>query len=582
MSVQSDFETAATQLREGRAKSALKTAKAAIKRHKSHPAFPNFAGIALCSLDQHRAAIPFFQKALKFAPDFHDARKNLAQSLVVLNQFETAARLLEGLVGKTPNDSGAWYLLALASYENGINDRALEAAEHAIELAPGFAQAFNLRGLILASQGRIVEALNDFRTAMKLAPDDVEILLNASEPLAEHMQHQVALIALQRAVAIAPDNTKAQYWLASQHLSLGDTDAARDGFRTVLDLRPDHAGALERLSALQSADDNSDLLPQIRAAMKSQPAKGTELAQLNFAAGRIEEQLGHDDKAVSAWASANRALSVLHPYDADEDSALNDSLLARFNGTQVQNATMPDGPRPIYVLGLPRSGTSLTEAVLNANSHVVGLGERSAASILIYPLVTKETPFDAMAIADFIRQDSAMLPEFPEGTTAYVDKMPENYRLTGFLLAAYPETTVINVQRDPRDIALSMWKAGFKGQALGYTYDLKAMAHRFNLYAKSMQHWHKTFPGRIIDLRYEDMVQDVHAASQLLATHCGLEWEPTMARPDLNAEQVLTMSASQLRQPVHTRSVGGWQRYEAMLQPLIDGLDPALWPELDS
>ena len=138
------------------------------------------------------------------------------------------------------------------------------------------------------------------------------------------------------------------------------------------------------------------------------------------------------------------------------------------------------------------------------------------------------------------------------------------------------------MRRDPRDIALSMWRGRFTGRALDYTYDQQAMARRFNTYARMMAHWHKVLPGQVLDLSYEEMVSDIDSASRTLADWCGLEWDAAMARPNESAGQVLTMSAAQIRQPVHQRSVGGWKAHETMLGDFIDGLDPALWPEIES
>lgn len=581
MSIQTDFETTATQLREGRVKAALKSAKAGLKRHKTHPAFPNFAGIAMCSLGQHRGAIPFFQKALKLAPDFNDARKNLAQALVELNEFQAASKVLSGLITRTPKDPQVWYLQALVQYETGELDAALVSIDEAISLDEKFAQALNLRGLMRNAAGKVADSIDDYRAAIKAAPNDVEILLNASEPLADQVLFQEATAALERAVQLAPDYPKARFWLSVQQLAMGETKTAREGFKWVLERDPEHATAIHRLTGLQSGAENKELLPLIERALKIKPVVANRSGMLNLAKARIHEQIGEPDKAVEAWAVANATLASESPYDSDADSAFNAEILGQFTGGQFQSESMPDGPRPIYVLGLPRSGTTLTENVIAAHSKVKGLGERGASFNLIGPLIGKGIAFDADAIADFVRQDRSLLPPLPDDAIAYVDKMPENYRIVGFLLAAYPDARIISVKRDPRDIGLSMWKASFKGKALNYIYDFKDMAHRFNLYAKSMQHWHSVFPGRIYDLQYEDMVQDVMATSQDIANFCDLEWEPAMARPDLSAEQVLTASVTQLRQPVHARSVGGWRKYPDMIQPLIDGLDPKLWPNLD-
>jgi hypothetical protein len=211
---------------------------------------------------------------------------------------------------------------------------------------------------------------------------------------------------------------------------------------------------------------------------------------------------------------------------------------------------------------------------------VAPLGERAAAGILLKPLIDADLPFAAEAVAAFRAGDRRLLPELADGTTAYVDKMPENHRLVGFLKTAYPAARVINLRRDPRDIALSMWRGHFSGTALSYTYDLQAMAHRFNLYAETMAHWHAVCPEGLMDLSYEAMARDVEATSRTLAAFCGLDWTPAMARPDLSEAQVLTLSATQLRQPVHTRSIGKWRAHAEMLKPFVDGLDPALWPEL--
>ncbi|WP_425045652.1 sulfotransferase [Primorskyibacter sp. S87] len=580
MSIQSDFQITTDQLRQGRHNAALKTAKSAMKRHKQHPVFPNLAGIALASQNEHHKAVPFFQKALKLEPEFHDARKNLAQTLLFLKQYEKANRMLNKLVTRTPQDAQAWHMLGLARFECADPDGALEAVEKTLEMNPVFAQAHNLRGLILSQLGQIVEALECFREALRLAPNDAEILLNASLPLSQHMMHQEALEALERAVALDPANVSSRYWLATQHLALGNTEEARLGFQTTLEADPIHAAALERLVAMQSGEENAALEPQIKQALAAHSPKSSESAQLFFALGRVLNQNKRTEDAEDAWRSGKRIMARQIPYDPVQDTEHAKKIMARFDGTSPALEDMPSGPRPIYVLGLPRSGTTLTEAVLGANSKVKGLGERSATNKLLKPLIERDVPFDAEKMREFVASDQALLPELPPGTQAYVDKMPDNYRFVGFLLSAYPDARIISITRDPRDVALSMWKSNFGDGGHSYINDLKWMAHRFNLFAQLMRHWNSVFPGRMMTLAYEDLVSDIYSHSQSLAEYCDLEWEAPMTRPNENVEQVLTMSVTQLRQQVHTRSVGGWKQHAEMLAPLVDGLDPELWPNL--
>ena len=159
--------------------------------------------------------------------------------------------------------------------------------------------------------------------------------------------------------------------------------------------------------------------------------------------------------------------------------------------------------------------------------------------------------------------------------------MPANYRFVGFLLHAFPEARIIHIARDPRDVALSMWRSFFPSAWMNFTFDLKAMAFSANLYKRYMQHWEKLYGDRVLTLNYRDIVSDVEAASQQLADYCGLDWVEEMAAPERNTARVRTASVVQVRQGVHKKSLGGWRAMEGALQPFIDGLDPELWPELE-
>jgi hypothetical protein len=223
-------------------------------------------------------------------------------------------------------------------------------------------------------------------------------------------------------------------------------------------------------------------------------------------------------------------------------------------------------------VGLPRSGTTLVEAMLSNHEHVVPLGERGTLGFLLEETIAKGISLDANKLGDLRQEDSRLMPSIPEDTIAYIDKMPENYRLVGFLKAVYPECKIIHVRRDPRDIALSMFKAHFAGSALNYTYDLPSMGHRFNLYDRVMRHWNNVFPGQILEVHYEKLVANIMGEGQLVAEFCGLEWNETMAHPDQTKAQVLTMSANQLRQPVHSNSVGNWKKSQGLLKPFLDTL----------
>ncbi len=584
MTFENDMAQAQRTLEGGQFKHAFRAAKSAARKKPRSPFAPNIAGIALAQTGKHRDAVGWFKKAMKLDPGFSDARRNLAQSYLALGDSDTAQTLLNNLVKQTPGDADAWYLLAQVELQSGAPLQAEHAAGKSIELAPKQVpkrvRAYNIRALARNQMGQIDTALEDFEAALRLDPANVETLVNISLPLARQTRYREAMDAVTRAVELAPGHLGARLRLANQLMESGDNDAAIAQLHKALDLAPKHAEVIETLSKLQSGGQNERLETTARDALKSAPKKSPERASLQFALATIATQDGRTSEADRFLTGANKDMAALLPYDVDHDSVVTDGLLARFQSTIGPGQARPPGPFPIYVVGLPRSGTTLAEAILGAHPGVAPLGERIAAGVLLHPLIEDDLPFDKAAIEAFVAGDQRLLPALPPGTQAYVDKMPENHRYLGFLATAQPHARFINLKRDPRDIALSMWVGHFSGAALAYAYDLKAMAHRFNLCAKTMAHWRTVMPDAILDVPYEHMVEDVDATSRLIADFCGLDWTPGMARPDLNADQILTSSATQLRQPVHNRSVGKWRQHEDMLAPFIEALDPNYWPEV--
>jgi Flp pilus assembly protein TadD len=581
MTLNGDLQLALGQLNQGRYKQALKLARAGGKRHKRHPAFANIEGIALSSLGKNRDAVGAFQKALRLDPEFNDARKNLAQALILLQKDDAALKLLNKYLSALPGDAGAWYLLGQTQMNLGDFDGAVHSAGQSLKLVQNQARVYNLRAIAQNCLGDEAQALADFEAALRCNPDDVETLVNISLPLARQTRFAEADQAARKAVALAPQHRGARLRLAMHLLESGDNDGARDAFHAVLDLSPGDPEAIEQLALLNGPSENEGLFKLARKTLDALPKQSPGAANLHFALARMALQRQDEAGYSQHLAQANGSLASRHPYDVQADEALFARLMARFS-EPVERVAHSERrkPTPIYVLGLPRSGTTLTEAVLGAHPRVKALGERAVAGFLLADFMDSEMVFDPEHCRAFVAEDSARLPKLPESVDFYVDKMPENYRLIGFLATAYPDSPIVHVRRDPRDTALSMWQAHFSGQALGYSYDLETMAHRFNLYARLMKHWHSVFPGRIHEVRYESLVSDIDAQSHDLAGFCGLDWIEKMARPDQAAGQVLTLSAAQLRQPVHNRSVGRWQHHSDMLAPLIRKLDPDLWPEI--
>lgn len=582
MTLENDLGAAIAQLNEGRLKPALKSAKIGMKRYKSHPAFPNIAGVCLSGLGKHKDSVPYFKKALSLAPDFHDARKNMAQSLIVLGRAETALPLVERVLSAVPSDPAALYIKAQAQMALEDNAGAVATLDTALKSDRRNYRALRLRGVLHKAMASYQEAVDDLSAVLAMNANDIEALIDISLPLAHLMRTQDATETARKAVALAPDNVEAHRRLATQLLANGDNAETRAACEALLNVAPDDPLAIELLSRLNTAEQNADLGPIIARARRTANRHPADIAALlDFAEARIASQAGDTDGFARNLHHANKAMASVSPYDAEKTAQSLRILQERFPDSASTISKREDAaPRPIYVVGMPRSGTTLTEVLLSAHPEVTTLGERSVPALLLDQYVAEDAPFGEAEAQAYAEADMSRLPSFPKGISAYVDKMPENYRLLGFLARAYPNVRMVQLRRDPRDVALSIWQAHFAGTMMTYAYDLEGMADRFNFHARLMAHWHSVMPGRILELRYEDLVSDIEAESKRLAAFCGLDWVEDMAHPERHEGQVLTFSATQLRQSVHTRSVGKWRKHAEMLEPFIAGLDPELWPEI--
>ncbi|MDE4305636.1 sulfotransferase [Phaeobacter gallaeciensis] len=572
-----DLGIATSYLNSGAYKPALKIAKRLQKTTPRDPHPFNIAGICLSAMNKLPEAIAQFQRAMKIDPGFVDARHNLAQTLILSGRHAQAIRVVEPL---RDGDATACFFLAQAHVQLGDLTAASAAIEQAVALRPSFAPAQNLRGLILTNLGEETEAIVAYETALASDPNNVETLVNISLPLARQNRHDEGHRMAERAVQLAPDHIGARLRLGTSFIEAGAFLQAKEQFHAVLAIQPGQAQALEQLSLLLDGAEMADMAAPAQKALSKVRSGSLEAAELNFALSRIEDAMGERQAAILARRRANGILAKHMPYDGEADARQTDHILNRFPAVTPAEANQPDGPLPIYVLGLPRSGTSLVEAMLSRLPKVETMGERAATGFLVQDFLESDKPFDTAAAWDFAHRDAARLPTCPEGTRAYVDKMPENYRYIGFLKTAYPHCRIVHVRRDPRDVALSMWKSHFTGTALSYTYDQTGLARRVGLYARLMQHWQTVFPDQILTVDYEDLVTDPVAGSRAIAEYCGLDWTPEMAAPEGSSAPTLTMSASQIRQPVHQRSIGSWRAQADELAEFLEALDTSLWPDL--
>lgn len=566
------------QMNSGKFSTAAKTATIAMKRFPKDPRFANLAGMALAQSGREREAAVQFAKALKLAPGHNDVLQNLIKALIGAGELDKAQTQISAQLAKSPHPEAYLMLQALLELRQENLPSAVDTATRVLEADPNSVDALKLRANALRDMHLNDDAIKNFKRAVAMVPHDISLRVAMASPLDRELRVAEALECLQQAVGLDPANTGARFRYAQQLANANDINAARNQFQEILRLSPTHSGALEGLAGIGGEQEDASLIAQVNDGIATTARKDPSLPALHFAAARIEERLGHQDRALDHYTKANAAQSRLTPYDPAFAEMEFDRIFA---SAQDFPSISPDDvkPRPIFVVGQPRSGTTLTEMILSSNPSVLACGEIEATSLLMLPHIKNGSPFDPKRFADDFRK---RLPLATQGFDAFVDKMPHNYLFLPHLAAALPDARLVHIERDPRDVAWSMWRANMTTSRQIFSFDMKAMAHSANLYRRYMAAWKERLGHRILTLNYEDIVNDMENQSRTLAAFCGIEWTEGMLSPETNKASARTASLHQVRQKVHSKSIGGWRQHSALLQTFNDLLDKDLWSDLDS
>lgn len=537
---QAKIQKIMTLLKSGKSELALKTANAEAKKNPANPVFPQMAGAALVARDKHGAAAPHFHKSYKIKPDLAQYQDNLARSLISSGQIETAEALLKRHAA-TRSDSVTYHHLWAQLYMHGKRfQQAADATDMVLKLQSGHRDALLIRGKARNGLLQSETALLDFEAVLAQTPDHIEAFEG-------------------RAAALA---------------SLGRVQEAKQQYFDLLAQIPTHVVSLQVLAGLPSLTDQelTDLdtrLSQAEADLTRK--KDGQAHDLGFARHEVAMRRGQTAEAMQHLSQAKAHAARNHPFDNGAAERKCNVILAM---DDLPTASDPDVamPRPIIVVGLPRSGTTLMEMTIGAHAAVQGCGELTSVG----NWAKRNTlPASADGLSTFYRDQ---LPHMQDNIVAFVDKMPNNYQYLGYIAAAFPDSVIINVDRDPRDVALSMWRKNFGAGGMAYTNDQRYMAAEANRYRKYLNHWTaKLDQGRIYSVCYEELVADFAGQVPQLAAACGLDWDPAMLMPEANTAAVKTASRFQVRQAVHTGSIKAWERFADELEVFCEHLDPELW-----
>lgn len=510
-----------------------------------------------------------------------DRHWNRAQRYLADGNLDAARVSLESVLARNPEHVEAHLCLSDIAWQDG---RVRDCARHAHDAARTLRDEPELIVAVSAAllrAGEVVGARACLDRASLRNSVSIPVLLHMAGQRSTLNENASALALYDRAVAAGADGPDVRFQRGVHMIFNNRMRDAEAELRECLRQNPGHGRAWQELSRLRKQTTTDNHLAAMAQAVQRVAQGSYEHASIEFARYKELEDLGRYDEAWQALAHGNALMYARHRHDPQHTVRLFAELTRVCSSQFLQPvAANTDGPQPIFIIGMPRSGTTLLDRMLGNHSQVAPVGELDDFALQLRWCADHASTLDDTVIARLPHMNFAELGRryleqtcWRAGDKAfYTDKLPRNWMVAGLIAKALPQARIVNLVRDPMAVCFSNFRALF-ADAFAHIYDLQALASHYRVYLDTMAHWHRAMPGRILDVAYADLVTDPETTLRKVLAFCGLEWEAGSADITRNRSAVSTLSAAQIREPVHTRFVDAWRRYERQLAPLSRALE---------
>jgi tetratricopeptide (TPR) repeat protein len=517
------------------------------------------------------------------------ARQQIAQAAEHhrAGRLEEAEAIYRDILRRDPRNLEALRLLALIAMNTEHYGQAEKLLKRAVEVAPDYLAAWLDLSRAQLERLDLPSAMASIERARQLNPRSANVQVHVANVQARTGRHAEAIDSYRRAIELGPGLPAGYLGLGNTLKTIGRQAEAIEAYRRATALRPESSEAWWSLSNLKTFRFEDTEIEAMERQLESSTLSDESRAQFSFALAKAREDRGEHARAFELYEHGNRTRRAKESYDPVQSEVINERIRHVFDAAFLaQHAGCGDPDEsPIFVVGLPRSGSTLIEQILASHSRVDATHELPEVGRLILQISRnrKDRVAYPEAVRDFREGDWAALGRsYIEQTRQYrreaphfVDKNPNNFASLGLLSLALPNARFINTRRNPLDTCWSCYKQLFaKGQP--FTYDLTELGEYYLEYARMMGHWHAVLPGRVLDLQYEAMVTDQESQTRRLLGFCGLPWEDACLRYYETERAIRTASSEQVRRPIYESSMGAWRHYERQLAPLVEILRPIL------
>jgi tetratricopeptide (TPR) repeat protein len=580
------FEAAVRHHQAGRLVEAEQLYRTILTADPRHAASLHLLGLIAHADGRYDTAVEWIGQAIRLREDFFFYHYSLANALKALGRTDDAIAHYERALALNPDFADGHNNLGNVLAAQGRTADAMAHYERALVLNPNHANAHNNLGILLVARGMVADGQAHYERALVLDPDYADAHNNLGVVLADQGKLDDAMAHYQRVLAINPDHIEVHNNLGNLFKEQGSFDEALVHYARAIERRPDYAEAhFNRVEITTFHPGDSDLAALETLAAREDLPEYTAV-HIHFALAKALDDCGDYTRAFEHLRGGNALKRRQINYNEANSIALFQRISTVFDRRlfdRFQGAGDPSTV-PVFVLGMPRSGSTLIEQILASHPQIHGAGELPVLEILVAGLshaTEQPVPYpesvpamDGAALLRLGQSYLAGLPAVADGKVRIVDKLSGNFLSIGLIRLILPNARIIHTMRDPLDTCVSCFSRLF-ASGLAFTYDLAELGRYYRRYRELMAHWRSVLPpDAMLDVSYEDVVGDLEGQARRLIDYCGLPWDDRCLSFHGTRRPVRTASAAQVRKPLFRTSLERWRKYEAGLAPLLRELAP--------